>query len=464
MLAARWGHRSSKDIDIKVNSQTGYPLVSRAREEPMIEAKLRRQMTAAGSTGHLWLSPVQLVFTFGDPADKDPARIDLTEFAPKIHMAVIRTTSEGMAFWSSTNEEILAGKWKDRRLKLLVRDVFDFGVSGIVDGLALQGALSMDASAGALDKMVQELAEQRGRLQEQAQGDIVEVPEHLRKVHEDPARAAAQAIGRWATTEVRVEGHGDGWDVKAACEATPEGCAQGRFVDLASAVRRAGALGGLSSEERLQLYDEASNQGGASHRGGRSAMTECCAEEMTVQQDGTVEIRDFGEATVHAPTIEAAVNLTIRRGTRQEKNRREAVEELRRQQAKPTAHGSLPAQAARTTGSSTGEDPEAPHVVRRHETQRGHTDPAVRADAYLHPAARAATAAEGAEMPEQAKGKVAAATSRIVQAAASLGQPDGADPTAPSRAAHNAIGKAEKSKQRGLAQQPTQDQGRKDEI
>lgn len=28
MLAARWGHRSSKDIDVKVNSETGYALIA----------------------------------------------------------------------------------------------------------------------------------------------------------------------------------------------------------------------------------------------------------------------------------------------------------------------------------------------------------------------------------------------------------------------------------------------------
>lgn len=37
MLAARWRHRSSKDIDVKVNGETGYGLVSRAREEPMVK-------------------------------------------------------------------------------------------------------------------------------------------------------------------------------------------------------------------------------------------------------------------------------------------------------------------------------------------------------------------------------------------------------------------------------------------
>ena len=225
MLAARWGHRSSKDIDVKVNDGFGYALVSRAREEPMVKAKLDRQMAAAGSTGRRWLSPVQLVYTFGAPSDDDPPRIDLTEFAPKLHMAVVRTTSEGMAFWSSTNEEILAGKWKDRRFDLLVRDIFDFGVGGIADGPALQGALATDARAKALDNMVRRLVRHRRRLQTEANTGVLGVPEHLREIHEDPARWAARAIGMWAATEVRVEHEEGSWHVTATCKAEPQGYA-----------------------------------------------------------------------------------------------------------------------------------------------------------------------------------------------------------------------------------------------
>ena len=338
MLAARWHHRSSKDIDVKVNGETGYALVSRAREEPMIKAELDRRMTAAGSSGGRWLSPVQLVYTFGAPGDDDPPRIDLTEFAPKMPMAVIRTTSEGMTFWSSTNEEILAGKWKDRRFYPPVRDVFDFAVAGLEDGPALQGALAMDARAEALNDMVRRLAKHKIRLQAEAHTSILGVPDDLGEVLKDPARWAALSIGMWAATEVRVEREGSNWHVSTACKAQSQGCAQGTYGDLTSAVRRASALGGLSSEDKLELYEEASNQGGGNRPGGGSGISKSWQRGITVGKDGTVVIRDFGETTVKTPTIEAAADVMIERGWEREAKRTAAVEELRELQQQAIAH------------------------------------------------------------------------------------------------------------------------------
>ena len=337
MLAARWHHRSSKDIDVKVNNGIGYALVSRAAEEPMVKAKLDQQMMAAGATGSIWLSPIQLIYTFGRPNDDDPPRIDLTEFAPKLHMAVVRTMSDGMAFWSSTNEEILAGKWKDRRFDPPVRDVFDFAIAGVADGPALQGALAMEATAEALDEVMRRLERDRGELRELAKTEILGVPEQLETVRADPAKWAARAIGMWAATEVRVEREDDGWHVSAACKANPEGCTQGKYGDLTSAVRRASMLGGLSSDDRLQLYEDASSQGGGSRSGGRSGMTQSCGPEMTVRGNGTVAIRDFDEATANAPTIEAGVEIAIERGWENEENRGAAMEQLRELQQQAIA-------------------------------------------------------------------------------------------------------------------------------
>ena len=337
MLAARWRHRNSQDIDVKVNGETGYALISRAREEPMVKAKLDREMSAAGSTGNRWLSPIQLIYTFGTTDDDDPPRIDMTEFAPKTHMAVVRTTSEGMTFWTSTNDEILAGKWNDRRLDLLVRDVFDFAVAGAADGQALQSAIAMDASAETLDDMVKRFVRQRGRLKELAKTRVLGVPRQLKEVQLDPAVWAARAIGRWAATEVMVEHGTEAWQVSAACKAKPEGCAQGEYKDLTHAVRRASALGGLSSEDRLEFYEAANSQGGARARGGRGKMKESCEREMNVRSNGTVEMRDFGEKAVDAPTVEASVEIAIERGWEKESDREVIVTELRELQQQAMA-------------------------------------------------------------------------------------------------------------------------------
>ena len=102
MLAARWGHRASKDLDIKVNSSEGYRVVSRMYEEPMLEASLDREMHGAGARAKKRSSQLELMYIFGDEYDKDPPRIDLVELAPKLRGQMVRTESEGMSFWSAT--------------------------------------------------------------------------------------------------------------------------------------------------------------------------------------------------------------------------------------------------------------------------------------------------------------------------------------------------------------------------
>lgn len=71
-------------------------------------------------------------------------RVELLQNAAAIDGETVRSEAEGLEFWSGTNSEILAGKWKWRRELMLITDVFDFGVAGLEDGPALQRALPPD--------------------------------------------------------------------------------------------------------------------------------------------------------------------------------------------------------------------------------------------------------------------------------------------------------------------------------
>ena len=58
---------------------------------------------------------------------------------------------------------------------------------------------------------------------------------------------------------------------------------------------------------------------------------------MNVRSNGTVEMRDFGEKAVDAPTVEASVEIAIERGWEKESDREVIVTELRELQQQAMA-------------------------------------------------------------------------------------------------------------------------------
>ena len=173
-------------------------------EEPMLETSLDREMHAAGARAKKRSSPLELMYVFGEEDDVNPPRVDLVELAPKLYGQTIWTESEGMRFWSAANEEILAGKWIDRRDDSPVRDVFDFAVAGVRDGHALQRAMATKGTAQDLDAMVERLANAQERYSADSRETIQGIPPQIEYIREDPARFCAWAIGRWALTAVEI--------------------------------------------------------------------------------------------------------------------------------------------------------------------------------------------------------------------------------------------------------------------
>ena len=329
MLAARWGHRASKDLDIKVNSSEGYRVVSRMYEEPMLEASLDREMHGAGARAKKRSSQLELMYLFGDEYDKDPPRIDLVELAPKLRGQMVRTESEGMRFWSATNEEILAGKWIDRRDDSPVRDIFDFAVAGVRDGHALQRALASAGDARDLDAMVEHLASAQERYSAEGKATIAGVPPQIEYMRDDPARFCAWAIGRWALTAVEITHDGSEWTVTTRCRAENEGAERGRYEELEAAVESAARLGGIRNEEVDETIAEARRAGGVVRRCPGSQLREATGPSMEVDARGSVMMRDFGRAPTVASTIEQAVEIAIERGWERRERAETAIAEMR---------------------------------------------------------------------------------------------------------------------------------------
>lgn len=329
MLAARWGHRKSKDLDIRVVDSSASGLIVQMDFDPKLEERFDQAMHRSGAQHRQRINKRQIVYVFGDSQDPEAPKVDLLEGPSKLNVPEIWTASEGMSFWSASNAEILAGKWKDRRGDLVLRDIYDFAVAGLVDGHALQQALTTEGDHQQIDEMIAALAAGRETLSNEAESGVLGVPEALVDIQQDPAKWAARAIGRWALSAVEIKREEGKWKICTWCKGTPEGCERARCDTLEEAGKRTAELTGLPAESVAEMTREAHQEGGVERQGPKARMTSSTEPEMTVDARGTVLMRDFGVAETRTPTIEAAVELAIERGWEQHANRQQATEELR---------------------------------------------------------------------------------------------------------------------------------------
>ena len=331
ILAARWGHRDSKDIDVRINNSHGMGLLTRMDEEPFIRNKVDRAMHKAGAQGRKRPGPGQLLYIFGNVTDPKAPVLDLSEFPPRMKGELVWIESEGRTFWGSSTTEILAGKWLGRREDPPVRDVFDLAVAGWADGPALQRAMSTAGDWETIDRVVETLAMERDSLQKEARDEIEGVPEYLEVVRQDPAQWAANAIGLWTPQTVTLKCEGQDWAVTTTCQAQ-DGCLQGRYQDVEQAGEIAAALGGLNITDTQALKQAATETGVSTAEGSRRRMKKVCAPVMRISGDGSVEIANFAEETETRSSIEEAIDVAIERGWCTEQERDVQRELLQAQQ------------------------------------------------------------------------------------------------------------------------------------
>ena len=333
ILAARWRHRQSKDLDIKVNPYPGWEFVSRLTNDPELRDDVMNEMADAGATEGALIADKQAVYYFGDPMDPRTPIVELFQAEPSLEEAPIPTLADGLEIWTRSTAEILAGKWAGRRLNMPVRDAFDWGVAGLKDGLAMQRAMATAASAPELDAVVEMLETAHTRMQAESPDELWSVAPEFETLHADPARAAALAIGRWAVQEVRVVSHEGQWEVRTRCKAVPDLVVL-TTQDLDRAVREARALGGWEREKGTEVRHEAMETGSASADGGGMGMTAVTAPTLTVDGRGQVQIQDFARETTLAPSIAMAADIAISEGIEREPAREALIEQLEAMQAK----------------------------------------------------------------------------------------------------------------------------------
>ena len=141
VLAARWQHRASKDIDIQFPYQEAEGVLSRLRRTPVMEETWNRWLREGGLTPLQWITEYKARSQLTGQQELADPELELAEFAAPLANDTYVAKVEGLNIWVAGTAGILAGKWEGRRDEPPLRDLYDIAVAGEQDGLALQRAL-----------------------------------------------------------------------------------------------------------------------------------------------------------------------------------------------------------------------------------------------------------------------------------------------------------------------------------
>ena len=130
LLAARWRHRRSTDLDIFLPSDSGIAIL-----DPRWNPDFANAMRRIGATS---LDVVTNSLKFSFPS----GRIEITQLDPIPDLPVIQAVADGHEIAVYHNACVLTGKLHGRGARLPARDVFDIGVARDEDPDALRTAVN----------------------------------------------------------------------------------------------------------------------------------------------------------------------------------------------------------------------------------------------------------------------------------------------------------------------------------
>ena len=175
VLAARWKHRESDDLDVLYDADT---------DTAHFESKLQPAMEKAGGKAGPWGELSRIEF--------EDQHIDLMKGAPSPGAGHAKATVDGHATTALSSVQILSGKLRNRALDPPVRDVYDIAVCGIEEPesleMAINGLYSAKLDSVILGWKMNEAAHAKDAA-EQIRGE----PKRLQQVRAKPAQYAVLA-------------------------------------------------------------------------------------------------------------------------------------------------------------------------------------------------------------------------------------------------------------------------------
>lgn len=190
ILAARWRHRESRDIDLLVHPRTETRFL-----QPEAAPELHRRLDAMGARKIRFGRFSQITF--------DESKIEILAAEPQPEVGHRRAIIDGSEATTLASSQILTGKLANRSLNPPVRDLYDFAVAGTTAPQALM--IAVNALAG--DDIRWRLAswEMEGRkFAEEGSAELDGVPPQYEALRADPARHARHAVVAAVYRHVRL--------------------------------------------------------------------------------------------------------------------------------------------------------------------------------------------------------------------------------------------------------------------
>ena len=199
VLAARWKHRRSNDIDVLFHPDT---------KTSHFEAELGRALKEAGGTPLGWGEWSRI--EFGEN------HLDLLKGEPTPAIGHQPASVDGSPVTVLTNVQILNGKLGYRALDPPTRDVYDIAVCGIADPESLEIVLNGVYQAK-LDATILGWKMSEGKHAENAAEQILDVPARLEPVRKNPAQYAIRAAENALYGRVVIACEGGRAHVRTSC-------------------------------------------------------------------------------------------------------------------------------------------------------------------------------------------------------------------------------------------------------
>ena len=199
ILAARWKHRRSNDIDVLFHPDT---------KTSHFEAELGKALQQAGGVPLGWGEWSRI--EFGE------THLDLLKGEPTPAIGHKPASIDGSPVTVLTNVQILNGKLRYRALDPPTRDVYDVAVCGIEDPESLEIVLN-GVYQSKLDATVLGWKMSEGKHAENAAEQILDTPARLEPVRKNPAQYAIREAENALYSRVVVACERGRAHVRTAC-------------------------------------------------------------------------------------------------------------------------------------------------------------------------------------------------------------------------------------------------------
>ena len=259
ILAARWRHRESRDVDLLVPPRTETRFL-----QPAATPELHRRLKAAGARKISFGRFSQILFA--------ESKIEMLAAEPQPRIGHRRALVDGREATTLTSSQILTGKFANRSLNPPVRDLYDFAVAGTSAPRALMVAVNTLAGNDIRWRLVSWEME-RERFAEEGPLELHGVPLQYEAIRADPTRYASQAVMAAVYQHVRLHVQDGAAVVETRAQLARETRTCDRPDDLANWFERDG-INALLSAAGIDPERIRGETGSAMRTGGNTVILE----------------------------------------------------------------------------------------------------------------------------------------------------------------------------------------------